>query len=100
MASGFPVNGPYRRTARALAAFALLFVLGLQLQEASHSHGVEDGVAQCVLCKSGPGAAAVGFRAPLLPLEAGPEPPPPATVTQALTGQGLPFQARGPPDNS
>jgi len=100
MAFGFSLNDPSPMTARALAVVALLFVLGLQVQEASHSHTGEDAVAQCVLCKSGSGAAAVSLGSPVLPFEAGRELPPPAPGTPALSGERSPFGARGPPDNS
>jgi hypothetical protein len=83
-----------------LAAVALLFVLGLQVQEASHSHAPDDAVAQCVLCKSGPGAAAVNLGGPLPPFEARPGRPAPASVTPALTAEKFPFDARGPPADS
>ena len=97
MAFGFPLNDPSQRAARVLAAVALLFVLGLQVQEASHSHAPDDAVAQCVLCKSGPGAAAVNFGSSVLPFEARPGRPPPAFVTSAFTAEKIPIDARGPP---
>lgn len=38
--------------ARLLALLALLFVLGLQSLEVSHSHVDHDGAAECLACKS------------------------------------------------
>lgn len=96
----FSLNSPSSRTARALAAVALLFVLGLQLQEAGHSHGADDAFAQCMLCKSGPGTAAVSLQAPLVSLEAGSTPSSTAAIAPVLSGAGLSYQARGPPDYS
>tara|TARA_R110000823_G_scaffold27609_12_gene80401 strand:- start:1150 stop:1440 length:291 start_codon:yes stop_codon:yes gene_type:complete len=37
---------------RAFALFALLAVFGTQLLEASHTHGIQDSPAHCLLCKS------------------------------------------------
>ena len=83
-----------------LAAFALLFVLGVQVQEAGHTHGADDAIGQCVFCKSSPGTAAVSLRPPLPPVETGPAPVVPDPQTPVLSWDGFPLQARGPPEHS
>ncbi len=45
-----------RRLARILAVVALLCVSGVQILEAGHAHGVNDPVAECLLCKTSPPA--------------------------------------------
>lgn len=45
-----------RRLARILAVVALLCVSGVQILEASHAHGINDPVAECLLCKTSPPA--------------------------------------------
>ena len=52
--------------ARILALLSLLFVLGLQSVEASHSHVDHDGAVECLACKSSSAGAASVASAPII----------------------------------
>ena len=51
------LNGQQTRLARSLACALLLLFAALQVQEAVHSHGVQDPAGQCLLCKGSTDAA-------------------------------------------
>ena len=82
--------------ARILALLALLFVLGLQSLEASHSHAHHDGGVECLACKSSSSGAVSVAPVPLFDegrvdavlVEA---PPAPRAAVFSL------YDSRGPP---
>jgi hypothetical protein len=51
------LNVQQTRLARTLACALLLLFATLQVQEAVHSHGVQDPAGQCLLCKGSADAA-------------------------------------------
>ncbi|QFU77456.1 hypothetical protein EY643_18265 [Halioglobus maricola] len=88
-------------TARAMALVALLFAAALQIQEASHDHwsGLDDSYSQCLVCKSGSGAAMPVSGMPILPPVAA-STPDSADQQSSHAGASLAFLARGPPQLS
>ena len=51
------LNGQHRRLTRTLACALLLLFAVLQVQEAVHSHGIQEPAGQCLLCKGSADAA-------------------------------------------
>ena len=84
---------------RVLALAVLLFVIGLQVQEAGHSHSLDDRAAQCMLCKQSVddalpvGAKLIRVAAMAVPRFISHDIKPKRTVRS-------PVLARGPPANS
>lgn len=82
--------------ARFIALLALLFVLGLQSLEVSHSHAHQDGAVECLACKSSStGAVSVApmppideWRVDALPVE---DPAAPLAAHFSF------YESRGPP---
>ena len=84
---------------RVLALAVLLFVIGLQVQEAGHSHSLDDLAAQCMLCKhSADDALPVGAQ--LMRVAAMAAPRFISHHIQPKRTVRSPVQARGPPTNS
>lgn len=96
MSSQLTLTARARRAARLVAVLALLCVSGLQVLEASHTHGLSDAQAECLLCKSSVPAAvsAVPALALFLLLVACFTAAPRAAQ---VAPRYLPLQARGPP---
>lgn len=96
MSSQLTLTARARRAARLVAVLALLCVSGLQVLEASHTHGLSDAQAECLLCKSSAPAALSAVPALalfLLLLACFTAAPRAAQVSPRY----LPLQARGPP---
>jgi hypothetical protein len=89
-------NGQQTRLVRTLACGLLLLFAALQVQEAAHSHGVQDPASHCLLCK-GSADAVPGRVDPLQALDlavaATPVESPRAAIAPALS----PLFPRGPP---
>ncbi len=94
-----PITNTARKPFRALALLALLAVFGLQLLEASHSHGIQDAPAHCLLCK-GSADTALPSAAPTVTAFAASAS---SELARTIATRALPtyrHPARGPPLNT
>ena len=84
------------RRSRVCALLALLFVLGLQSLEVSHSHAHHDGAVECLACKNS-SAGAIAVVPPCL-IEAGNAAGPILERIVRLPAAVIrPYDSRGPP---
>lgn len=81
---------------RVLALVALLCAGALQMQEASHWHGLDDSYSQCLVCKSS-GSAALPLDLPAVVVNGAKPADTPCLVPLLQSGTTRPFDARGPP---
>ncbi|TXS93970.1 hypothetical protein FV139_10125 [Parahaliea maris] len=84
------------RFARILVLVALLCAAAIPVVEAAHLHGIGEGNADCMLCKS-PSLAPVVAAVPLVFLALNRAIAPPRLTLAALAQRYLPRQSRGPP---
>lgn len=86
----------HSRWPRVLALLALVFVLGLQSLEVSHSHAHHDGVVDCLACKSS-SAGAIAVVPPHSNETCGATAPLVEHISQPLAARIRAYDSRGPP---